>query len=72
MRLLLESQTAINARSRLPPPTTDLDVFQGMPQRSSSPIANGDVSLDFDNWAFLDEFESVGTVLAQFVDALRS
>jgi hypothetical protein len=38
-----------------------------MSQRAAASITHGHISLDFDWWNFFDEFEGVGTVLAQFV-----
>jgi hypothetical protein len=60
-------QTTINTRDRLPPTITNFNVFQGMSQRAAASITHGHISLDFDWWNFFDEFEGVGTVLAQFV-----
>jgi len=70
--LLNVFQTTINTRDRLPPTITNFNILQGMSQSPAATITHGHIPLNFDRWNFLDEFEGVGSMLAQFVYALSS
>jgi len=65
-------QPTINTRDRLSPTITNFNVFQGMSQRAAASITNSHISLHFDWWDLLDEFEGVGSVFTQFVLNIQS
>ena len=65
--LHLVLQSAINARDRRAVSSVELDVLDGMTQRSTAPVANGDGAVNLDHGNGVHEFESVRTVFSQFV-----
>ena len=60
-------QSAINARDRRAVSSVELDVLDGMTQRSTTPVANGDGTVDLDHGNGVHEVEGVRSVFSQFV-----
>jgi hypothetical protein len=60
--------TGITILFRLPlfviRPSSQFNIFQGMPKRPSATIADSNGSFYFDDGLFVHEFEGVGAVLA--------
>lgn len=66
-RLLNVLQTAVNARLRLAPPVSHLDVLEGVAERAAPAVADGDVALHLDRRDPLDQLEGVRSVLPELV-----
>ena len=61
------SQTTINTGCGFSITIANFNILQGMSQSPAATITHGHIPLNFDRWNFLDEFEGVGSMLAQFV-----
>ena len=57
-------QSAINARDRRAVSSVELDVLDGMTQRSTTPVANGDGTVDLDHGNGVHEVEGVRSVFS--------